>query len=197
MEIDLLRLMLLFLVTIGSGFAGKGESSGEHTNSCTSNNSNNFGWKWWMTSGWWKKYYNGCDVHFSANDRITCNIPKQSYVVFTPKHHLLATSSSTVAHSWGFDDSSTILEEDWENGPSGLRDFFSGEICWVQTAYYAGGRSDAIRHAREGVKKFDGRRTYYDLMTCNCEHWVRYWMYDSTYSRQSSRSAASECQLCC
>lgn len=147
-----------------------------------------------MTSGWWKKYY-GADVDFSTGDYITCNIPGQSYGVYTPKHHLLATSSTTVAHSWGFGSTAVIREEDWTNGPSGLRDFFCEELCWVQPNEYAKGRSDAVQSAQEHVKKFEGRPVHYNILTCNCEHWVRKWMYDASYSRQSSQWSSKKCSI--
>lgn len=190
-------VIFIILLCNGNGLAGKGGSkdSGSSSECSSYSNSNNYQWRWWMTSGWWKKYYTGSDLHFNSGDHITCNIPGQSYVVFTPKHHLLATSSTTVAHSWGFDSHSKILEEDWTTGPSGLRDFFCNEICWVQTDEYAKGRSDAIQRARKAVDRFRGEDVHYNLLTCNCEHWVNYWMYDSAWSRQSDQYADMYCNL--
>lgn len=185
------HFIIVLCLILKTTLAGKGKDDSS-TKTCRSDrDSNYYSWKWWMTSGWWKKYY-GADVHFNANDRITCNIPKQSYVVFTPKHHLFATSSTTVAHSWGFGNTAVIREEDWSTGPSRFRSFFCEEMCWVQPAYYAEGRSDAIKRAKEDVERFNGENVHYNLYTCN---WVRNWMYNSKYSRQSSRWASKECPL--
>lgn len=190
-------VILLLCAYFDTGLTGKGkDSDSTNSNTCSSySDSENYGWKWWMTSGWWKKYYKASDLHFNAGDLITCNIPDQNYIVYTPKHHLLATSSRTVAHSWGFDNTALIREEDWTTGPSGLRDFFCNEICWVQPKDYAKGLWNGIQRARNDVEKFKGETVYYDLLTCNCEHWVRKWMYDSKYSRQSSRWSSKDCPM--
>lgn len=157
--------------------------------------SSNWAWKLWIPSGWWKKYSKGSDVHFNAGDLIDCNIPDSTYYVFTPKHHLLATSSTTVAHSWGSGDTSFILEEDWTDGRNGLRSFFCDEICWVKPKYYVDGKSDAIERARNDVERFKGKSTYYDLFTCNCEHWVQYWVYGVALSQQSGLPTGYKCKI--
>lgn len=178
--------ILMFLICIGA-FLPKGKTCNSGTNS------DNFVWRWWITSGWWKKYCIGSNIQFSANDHITCDIPGQDYIIFTPKHHMLATSNTTVAHSFGYDTTARVLEEDWINGPFRLSEFFGNETCWVQTPTQ--GRPDAIERAKLAADKFQGVKTHYNLFTCNCEHWVRFWLYNSAYSRQSFRYASEYCEL--
>ncbi|OXA47910.1 Phospholipid-metabolizing enzyme A-C1 [Folsomia candida] len=136
-------------------------------------------------------------LQFQAGDVITCEL--NAYA----DHVMLATSAEDVVHVTGglFRSVASLREE-----PFFTKASLKYRSCQVDTPKFDGMMrtematisyppQEAIRRAGHSLDIFDDRNgnVYYDLMACNCEHWVNFWKYGRAWSFQ----AGTESNLLC
>lgn len=132
---------------------------------------------------------------FEAGDFLWCKIYQAA------DHVLLATSPTTIAHITNVHDGAgQLVEESWQNYHSEKRKKFHGhEECRHVSRHGAYGVplpvETILARARADIKALNGRTTYYSLLKCNCEHWVRSWIFGGGLSDQAFDSMSSECEV--
>lgn len=130
-------------------------------------------------------------VRFSKGDIIKCEIMPIA------DHILLATSSDRVIHIVRVgSDKAKVQEDDWSTISAKYKK------CKVSTShfhefmensfgYYPYSRDSAVSRARRDISR---GLQYYNVSTCNCEHWVTWWVFGKAWSIQIG-GTSSRCPI--
>ncbi|XP_053200647.1 uncharacterized protein LOC128385762 [Panonychus citri] len=128
------------------------------------------------------------DQTMDSGDIIICK--STNWIIDVFKYHtLIASGHDKLVHVIGHKNKAQIVEETVKqyldrnmeknchnNGPGS-----KGRVRTVQDAY-------------SSLEKFKGQSVYYNLLTCNCQHWVEYWANGQAWSPSSKQYGGKKCQ---
>jgi hypothetical protein len=131
------------------------------------------------------------NLRFSAGDIISCPINGVA------NHMLLALSSTETAETYGgsgLNSKADIRVGEFDsdgnrNCKVDTKRF--DELMFFTVARTSYSTEEAVKRARND----GGKRVFYDLIGCNCEHWVTYWKYGVPLSFQSIPGTIAKCPI--
>lgn len=127
------------------------------------------------------------DMKMHTGDMISCRL---TGFLFANTHWMLASNDGHLIMVWPGSDGYYVEETHY----SRIISSYTGvdwNRCWNYGMGGAGGGSYVLERARRHLNK----KIYYHLLTCNCEHYVKWWAQSDYNVNQSGSRASSYCSF--